>query len=91
MSKYGGLKKKWHKALKAELKALNLPEPGSIHGFYDEQLQESLSRPEYEKFWRWMYGQRMMMDSKTGRPIVYVDDVIRGVRLIRYGTPTYFD
>jgi len=40
MSKYGGLKKKWHKALKAELKALNLPEPGSIYGFYDEQLQE---------------------------------------------------
>lgn len=91
MAKYNGLKKKYYKSIKAEFKELGLPEPGSIYGFTDEQLQENLSRPEYENFWRWMCGQTMMMDDKTGKAIVYVEDVLRGVRLIRYGTPTYFD
>jgi hypothetical protein len=91
MNKYNELKPKFQKALKAELKRLELPEPGSIYGFTDEQLQESLSAKEYEIFWQWMYGQTMMMDSKTGKPIVYVEDVLRGVRLIRYGTQTYWD
>lgn len=89
MSKYGGLNKKFWKGLQAELKYLELPEPAHEHGFTDKQLQESLSAPEYKNFWRWMYGQTLMK-SEDGL-IIYVDDVIRGVKLIRYGTPTYWD
>jgi hypothetical protein len=91
MTRYNGLKKKWHKAIKAEFKELELPEPKSEFGFTTDQLAESLSIEEYDKFWRWMYGQTIMMDAKTGKPIAYVEDVLRGVRLVRYGTPTYFD
>jgi hypothetical protein len=89
MSKYNGLNKKYWKALKKALKELDLPEPANEHGFTDKQLSENLSGPEYDKFWRWMYGQTMMMEN--GEAIVYVEDVLRGVRLIRYGTPTYWD
>lgn len=89
MNKYNGLKKKFHKSLKQELKELELPEPAHEHGFTDKQLHDSLSETEYKNFWRWMYGQTLMK-SENGL-IVYVEDVLRGVRLIRYGTPTYFD
>jgi hypothetical protein len=90
MTKYNGLRKKWWNGVKAELKSLELPEPAHEMGFTDEQLKESLSATEYKNFWRWMYGQTMALDDK-GRPIAYLQDVLRGVRLVRYGTPTYFD
>lgn len=90
MPKYSGLKKKWHKALKAELDFLELPEPEHKYGFTNEQLIEHLSATEFKNFWRWMYGQTMMMGD-NGSAIVYTEDVIRGLRLVRYGTPTYFD
>lgn len=90
MSKYNGLKRRFHNAIKNELKRLELPEPASDYGFTEQQLLDNLSKSEYNKFCKWMCGQTMMVD-KEGRPIVYVEDVLRGVRLIRYGTPTYFD
>lgn len=89
MTKYNGLKKKYWKSLRAALKELELPEPAHPYGFRDSQLLESLSKTEYKKFWKWMYGQTMMMDE--GEPIAYTEDVLRGVQLIRYGTPTYWD
>ena len=89
-NKYNGLRRKFWKETKESLKYLELPEPAHAMGFTDEQLKESLSATEYKNFWRWMYGQTMALDDK-GRPIAYLCDVLRGVRLIRYGTPTYFD
>lgn len=89
MSEYNGLNPKFWKEIKKDLKDLGLPEPANKYGFTDKQLHESLSSTEYNKFWRWMYGQTMMK-SDDG-VIVYVDDVIRGIKLIRYSTPTYFD
>jgi hypothetical protein len=90
MTKYNGLKKKWHKTIKAEFKELGLPEPAHEMGFTDLQLHDNLSCTEYHNFWRWMYGQTLCMDE-NGKPVVYIEDVLRGVRLIRFGTPTYWD
>lgn len=90
MSRFNGLKKKFWKETEKDLKDLGLPEPASDYGFTDQQLLDSLSKSEYTKFWKWMYGQTMMLDG-NGKTIAYTHDVLRGVRLIRHGTPTYWD
>jgi hypothetical protein len=76
--------------LKAECEELGLSLPRHEMGFTDAQLYNDLSKGEYKALWKWMYGQTLTMDS-LGEPVIYVDDVIRGIRLIRHGTPTYWD
>jgi hypothetical protein len=84
------LKKQWWKATLASLKRLGLPEPDHDYGFSENLLKTSLSSVEYRKFCKWMNGQTMMIDDKLGG-ICYTHDVIRGIDLIRHGTPTYWD
>lgn len=82
--------KRYAKLLAHDCKLLELPLPGHEYGFTDAQLKECLSASEYKAFWEWMYGQTMMLDKKLG-PIAYTEDVVRGVKLIRFKTPTCFD
>jgi hypothetical protein len=85
-----GLKKRWRQSTLSDLIRLNLPAPDHEYGFSDGLLQSHLSPGEWKKFARWMYGQTCMLDAKLGT-INYTHDVIRGLDLIRHGTPTYWD
>jgi hypothetical protein len=89
-NKYGGLNRRFWAELRRDLKDLGLPEPAHDHGFTHEQLVENTSKTEYKKLCEWLYGQTCMVDEKLG-VIVYTHDVIRGLKLIRRGVPTYWD
>lgn len=84
------LKKKFHKETLNWIKKLELPKPDHPYGYSMHLLQNSISSREFETFNEWMYGQTGILDAKLGF-INYTDDVIRGIRLIRNGTLTYWD
>jgi len=65
---------------------------GPLHqfGYYDSQLNEIFNKKELKKFYDWMNGQTVMCDE-DGRTIYYMEDVIRFLRSIRDGIPTYWD
>jgi hypothetical protein len=88
--KRGGLRKKFWKQQDQDLKRLGLPKPINDYGFSYPQLQESMSQVEFKKFVDWMYGQTMMLHEIHG-PVVYTEDVIRGLDLIRNRKPTNWD
>jgi hypothetical protein len=80
-----------HPLWKSELKALDLPAPEHKYGYPTKQLLNCLSAYEMKKLDKFMYGQTCVRDNETGDIVLYIEDVVRGLRLIRFGTPTYFD
>ena len=70
---------------------LNLPPPDNEYGYTSKLLNTLfLSEEEKETFHKWMYGQTMAC-TEEGMAVIYTEDVERGLRLIRYNMPTYFD
>lgn len=84
------LKKQWHQSTLDDLKRLKL-EPNHPYGFKVSALKAQLTKEEFDKLGKWMYGQTVMVDEPSGEHVYYTHDVIRGIDLIRSGKPTYWD
>lgn len=69
---------------------LKLPKPSHEYGYTVSQLDTFMSEDEISKFNKWMEGQTCAYDQDLGC-IVYACDVERFLRLVRFGTPTYWD
>ena len=69
---------------------VTLPSPSDPIGYTDEELKGFMSEEEWEKFSAWMVGQTLGV-GEDGKPRVYPWDVKRGLELIRFGKPTFFD
>lgn len=75
---------------KKKVNKLKLPKPTHEYGYTVAQIDSFMTEDEQRKFNKWMYGQTMMLDEKLGT-IIYTCDVERFLRLVRFGTPTYWD
>lgn len=82
---------KYQRLLKSDLKVLDLPEPEHKYGFPYSQLKNCLTFYDLKRLDKWMYGQTCMKDIESGDLVYYTDDVVRGLKLIRYGIPTFWD
>lgn len=78
------------KPKRAKLSKLKIPKPSHKHGYTVAQIDNFMSEDEIRKFNEWMNGQTCMQDEKLGT-IIYAHDVERFLRLVRFGTPTFWD
>jgi hypothetical protein len=54
------------------------------------EIEEMLNKNELKQFNKWIYGQTCGLDDEGGI-LYYSSDVYRFLRMIREGTPTYWD
>lgn len=76
----------------ARVKVLTPPlsPPENPIGYTDGELKRYMTAEEWIKFSKWMGGQTQGV-SLYGESLTYCEDAERGIALIRYGIPTYFD
>ena len=70
--------------------SVTLPPPQDPLGYSDEELRSFMSADEWTAFGRWMTGQTVGV-GEDGKPRTFPWDAKRGLELIRFGRPTYFD
>ena len=71
-------------------RSVQLPPPQDPLGYTDEELKSFMSEAEWHKFHLWMVGQTVAAGA-DGKARTYPWDAKRGLELIRFGRPTYFD
>jgi len=76
-------------SLSSVLDRLELPKLDHKYGYFYSTLQEHMSLKEYTKFTDWMNGQTCALVE--GKPVCFVEDVIRFLEMERNGKETYWD
>lgn len=70
--------------------SLPLPPPVTALGYTSAELKNFMTANEWEQFQKWMIGQTGGV-GPNGELLTYPLDAERGIRLIRFGTPTWWD